>query len=175
MNNKIITRIAAFIDNKGNKNTEIDQAISTEYFNDIFKSQIFFLKLDPSADLIENTQIYDNYIIINGIGLAGISYLNNNNQKIIIEFQVGQLAQNSIIQMNNYITTKLDQFSYKNQIASINRLENKFINKYYLGIILIYKNLNLIKTIPHFYSRNYSIIQLKQIGEQLINQYKNKY
>ena len=74
MNNKIITKIAAFIDNNGNKNTEIDQSISSKEFIDTINSQRLVFTISPSNNIVDNIQMFDEYTIIDNIGLAGISF-----------------------------------------------------------------------------------------------------
>ena len=175
MNNRIITRIAAFIDNNGNKNTEIDQSISNKNFIDIINSQRLVFTISPSNNIVDNIQMFDEYTIINNIGLVGISFFNKKKEKIIMEFQVGQLTSNSIMKMNNYINDQLNFLSYQDQKILIEQADNKITNRYYCGIFLIYKNYLLTKSVLKFYSRDRSITQLQQNGYRLINQYKNKY
>ena len=161
MNNKIITRIAAFIDNNGNKNTEINQNISSkEFINNINSKKLIFI-ISPSDNIVENIQMFDEYTIIDNIGLAGISFFNKKKEKIIMEFQVGQLTSNSIMKMNNYINNQLDSLSYQNQKVLIKQTDTKITNKYYCGILLIYKNHFLIRSISNVYSCNHSISQLQ--------------
>lgn len=129
MNNRIITRIAAFIDNNGNKNTEIDQSISSKKFIDIIKSKSLVFTISPSNNIIDNIQMFDEYTIIDNIGLAGISFFNKKKEKIIMEFQVGQLTSNSIMKMNNYINNQLNYLSYQNQKVLIKQIN--IITEYY--------------------------------------------
>ena len=66
--------------------------------------------------------MFDEYMIIDNIGLAGISFSNKKKEKIIIEFQVGQLTSNFIMKINNYINNQLDYLSYQNQKVLIKQI-----------------------------------------------------
>lgn len=74
-----------------------------------------------------------------------------------MEFQVEQLTSNSIMKINNYINNQLNYLLYQNQKVLIKQINNKITNRYYCGILLIYKNYFSIKSILKFYSSNYSI------------------
>ena len=50
INNKIIQRIAAYIDKNSNKNYDIDQEISTNYVNGFIDSPIAILRLTATKD-----------------------------------------------------------------------------------------------------------------------------
>lgn len=176
INNKIIQRIAAYIDKNGNKNYDIDQEISTNYVNGFIDSPIAILRLTVTKDKdpLGFAFSQSKYLIIDGIGLCGISFTNSKNEKIVIEFHVSQLTQESITNINIRFNRAIRKRNYIEQDELSTIFKNKLYNEYYIGIILVYKNDILVEHYLKCYHKS-QLPELKNIGNRLVQQYKNKY
>lgn len=175
--NKIIKKIAAYIDKNGNINTEIDQAISDNYYADKYKKNL--LVQDISKDDIFFTYYFPYEENINNIiiGLYGDSIINYNNDKYIFELQVKKisaLADKKISQRFDNLFNNT-QYSLQQQIDAFDKFENNKFNKYILSILLIFKNRLYHKAITKYFAKNTSIETIKQYGMRLINHLKNIY
>jgi len=180
--NRIIKRLAAYIDDNGNLNEIIDQSTSKKDVNDIINSNIVLyssssteLSLFQSAYRYESLssnykQKDDNYI-----GLCGATFKKDNDE-YIIEWHVYKLKETSIIEALQRLYEFCEDNSYTSyQEEQLNiALENDIEKKYYYSLLFIYKNNDQINYIKKYYSKNNTIEQLKQIGKlKIINYIKN--
>lgn len=177
LKNKILQRIAAYKDINNKENIDISQKISQEHFMDFYKANAFLL------DLIDNINIKDflskfvktlQYAIYGNIGIFGFDY-KKNNKKVTIEFQLGILTANSIVQSTNFLTQKLNESNLPidKQKQIIDKFEKIIDNNYYFLAILPFVNSDYIthKAITKEFPRKYTIPQIKNWCIQNTNQY----
>lgn len=165
--------IAAYIDNKGNINTDINQIKSNNLFTDINQSQA--LLRNAKDDIINNSQANFQYKIINNVGLCGISFINNKNNYIVMEWQVGEIDDISYQDACKEFDNILDNVNIFQHDKLMKNFEDIYNNNYYIGLLTIFKNNILIFKELNFYSKQLSLNELKIEGQNLINSYYNQY
>lgn len=183
--NKIIKRLAAYIDDNGNLNETIDQATSENDINDIINSNIVLNSISPTKlSLFQSAYRYEslssNYKQKDNkyIGLCG-NTIKKGNDQYIIEWHVYKLKETSIIEALQRLYEFCEANSYSPyQEEQLNlALENDMDEKYYYTVLLIYKNNTKINKEKKFFyfNKNNTIEQLKQIGKSKINEYINNF
>ena len=111
-------------------------------------------------------------------GICGDSFTNSNGNAIDIEFHVKQFDSNIkkqiIAQFKKDYKYQLNIIS-ANIFTDINKQLKQFItNNFYLGVIMIFINNELIDCRGYFLPRKQKN-QLHKIGSQLINEYRQQY
>lgn len=181
--NRIIKRLAAYIDDNGNLNETIDQATSEKNVNNIIKSNILLNSISPTElSLFQSAYRYEslssNYKQKDNkyIGLCGDT-IKKGNDEYTIEWHVYKLKETSIIEALQRLYEFCEANSYSPyQEEQLNmELDKDIEEKYYYTILFIYKNNNRIEYIKNFYNKNNTIEQLKQIGRSKINEYINNF
>lgn len=173
--NRILKRIAAYYESNGMINSNIPQAKSNDKFNDCMKSQYTLNSLVDNNDVsVLHHLKYDPC----NIGLCGDTFIINND-KYILEWQVHGITRQSrlkaIDELNDYcINNKI--YSNTTKYQTLHKILNNYIQeKYYVGVLLIFKNEQCdIINVPVYFNQNYSQQQLKNEGIQRIKQYKQK-
>ena len=174
---RLLKRISAYKDLNGKNHYDISQDKSQEHFMDFYKANAFLL------DLIDNINIKTflskfvktlQYTIYDNIGIFGFDY-KKNNKKVTIEFQLGILTANSIVQSTNFLTRKLSESNLPidEQKQIIDKFEKIIDNNYYFLAILPFVNSDYIthKAITKEFPRKYTIPQIRNWCIQNSNQY----
>lgn len=188
MNNRIIQRIAAYYDTNGQINSNIQQSISDKNYNANIKAYSVLQRL-LSSDLsgITNYLRYDsknnnvNFDI--GIGLCGDSFIAKNGKQVDVEWQVKAINPRSVDaayeQLDIQQQEQQDQhtFNEAQHLQLCNEFESMTDEQYFLGILLVYINETLDKSLSndkHFFPKNTSKASLINYGQQLIQEVKQK-
>ena len=191
MFNRIINKIknqykyAVYIDKNSNQNNDIDINKNNKIFNNVKDALNTLYNIADiylqNKNISINAPKYNYTTYLNNIeaGICGDSFINYNGNKVVIEFHVKQLDPNIKSQIMQQLENK-----YKNQLNALplnalldieEQLESYIINNFYLGIIMIFINNHYITTSePKIFKRK-QYNQLKSIGYQLINKYKQQY
>lgn len=165
--------IAAYIDNKGNINTDISQTKSNNLFISINEAQKLLKEF--KYDCINKAQAYFQYKIINDIRLCRISFINNKNNNIVMEWQVGKIDDISYQNACKEFDNNLNNINIYQQDKLMKNFEDIYNENYYIGVLIIFKNNILIFKKHNFYSKQLSLNELKIEGQNLINSYYNQY
>lgn len=179
--NKIIKRLAAYIDDNGNLNETIDQVTSEKDINNIIKSGILLNSISPTKlSLFQSAYEYEslssNYKQKDNkyIGLCGDT-IKKGNDEYVIEWHVYKLKETSIIEALQRLYEFCEDNSYTPyQEEQLNdMLEKDMEEKYYYTVLFCYKNgIKIDKEEKSFYfNKTNTIEQLKQIGKSKINEY----
>jgi len=176
--NRIIKRLAAYIDDNGNYNTDIDQKISNQiYDTDYLAINKLYLIMDGYIAHCALTYEYEP-ISIGDIGLCG-KKISKDNDEYHIEIQVKQLKESSIDEarqiLDDIIYNKKYQLTTTQQQQLIDMLENHIENNYYFIDVIIFKNRLYYKSQHYIKDINYTIDQLKILGQKLINYHINDF
>ena len=171
--NRIIKRIAAFYDEKGQINNDINQEKSNSAYNYDNDALDF---LHTIYDEYVSQMLKDLYYKTNEIGKYGKSLIINNN-KIVVEWQVKPISEYSIV--DAYET--LNDFCDNNSISStqhdkiVNQFDNYVDEKYYCGKIVVFINGNQNNQYYHcqYFPKNTSNDELRNIGKDLVNKVLN--
>lgn len=170
--NKIITRIkkvykyAAYLDKNNRVNTDIDQAISDNYYSSLYKKNL--LVQDIATDDIFFTYYfpYEENISDINIGLYGDSVINSNNDKYIFELQVKKISAKADEEISQRFDNLFNQTQYspQQQIEAFDKFEDNKFNKYILGAVLIFKNRLYYKALTKYFTKNTAVNEIKQYG-----------
>ena len=190
MFNRIINKIknqykqAVYIDNNGNKNTNMSLDADNKAF--IIAEQATHLLYNLADKYLINKHFainlsqYKHTVYFNNTpaGICGDSFTNSNGNAADIEFHVKQFDSNIKKQI---ITQFKKDYKYQLNIISANiftdinkQLEQFITNNFYLGILMIFINNELIDFKGYFLPRKQKN-QLHEIGKKLINKFTHEY
>lgn len=177
--NRVIKRLAAYIDDNGNLNETINQATSEKNVDDTIDSAIvLYLASSTELSLFQSAYRYEslssNYKQKDNkyIGLCG-NTIEKGNDQYVIEWHVYKLKETSIIEALQRLYEFCEDNSYSQyQEQQLNtELDKDIEEKYYFTILFCYKNGIQIYCKKQYYNKFNTINQLKQIGKLKISQY----
>ena len=181
--NKIITKIkkvyksAAYLDKNNKVNTDIDQAISNNYYANIYKKNLLVQNIAIDDIFFTHYFPYEENINNINIGLYGDSFINSNNDEYIFELQVKKISAKADEEISQQFDNLFNQtqYSLQQQIEAFDKFEDNKFNKYILSVVLIFKNRLYYKALAKYFTKNTSVNEIKQYGMRLINHLKNIY